>query len=212
MAKNKFDKEKIRIKYPNLQTDEEYIKLEKMLIYSKYESIMGIGGPVLLLLCGFLLSYFLRSFWVLLCTGVGMILVSILAEHLFGSHVDNVFIAKASRKTGILTREMISKAVKCYAKKPETVRLLKVKLIIKNESESYGGEYDSGTEYYFGFDCGTYGALMTKVTYEDYVCAEENQEYFVLLNVGRRQNSIERIYSTKEYTLSSELESILEII
>lgn len=205
-------KENIRVKYPNLQTDEEYAKLEKMLIYHKYENIMGLGGSLLLLLCGFLLSYLLRSFWVLLCTGVSIIFVRILAEHLFGSHVDGVFIAKASRKTGILTQEEITKTVKRYAKKPETIRLLKVKLNTKNTKEISGGEYDNETVYYFGFDCGTYGELKTQVTYADYVCAEENHEYFVLLNVEGWRNVIEKIYSTKEYTLSSELESILEII
>lgn len=204
--------EKIRAKYPNLQTDEEYAKLEKMLIYHKYENIMGLGGSLLLLLCGFLLSYLLRSFWILLCAGVSMIFVSILAECLFGSHVDGVFIAKASRKTGILTQEEIIKTVKCYAKKSEAVRLLKVKLKTKTTTETYGGEYDSDTVYYFCFDCGTYGYLETKVTYADYVCAEENHEYFVLLNVKNWRNVIEKIYSTKEYTLSAELESILEII
>lgn len=105
--------EKIREKYPNIQTEEEFEKLCKMLKYKNNEKIAICCACVLLILGTIL--YRLNLIIAIICMVVSFV-VWIIGVARWGRHIDEFFLATASRKRvekrTVLTKKIFEKSLK----------------------------------------------------------------------------------------------------
>lgn len=105
--------DKIREKYPNIETEEDFAKLCKMLKYKNYQRITALCALVLLAL-GALLGQ-INNKIALICV-VAVVAVLGISQMLWGKHIDESFLARAGRKKvenrSVLDRETIQKSLK----------------------------------------------------------------------------------------------------
>ena len=105
--------EKIRKKYPNIKTEEEYEKLCKMLKYKNNEIIATLCACALVLLGAIL--YTLNLIITFTCLIAGFVL-RVIGVACWGRHIDEFFLATARRKKvenrTVLNQETVQKALK----------------------------------------------------------------------------------------------------
>lgn len=87
--------EKIREKYPNIKTEEEFEKLCKMLRYKNNEKVAILCACALLVLGAIL--YGLNLIIAIICMVVAFVVWGIGSAH-WGRYIDEFFLATASRK------------------------------------------------------------------------------------------------------------------
>lgn len=107
--------EKIREKYPNIRSEEEYEKLNKMLKYQNNERVAMLWA-----VCSFLLGALLYKVnSIIAFVGIAMgFALWIIGTVCWGRHIDKFFVAKASRRKienrVLLTHEEVNKSIRNF--------------------------------------------------------------------------------------------------
>lgn len=107
------NEEKIREKYPNIKTEEEFDKLCKMLRYKNNEKVAILCACALLVLGAIL--YGLNLIIAIICM-IAASVVWVIGVARWGRYIDNYFLATASRKKAenrfVLNQEILQKTLK----------------------------------------------------------------------------------------------------